>query len=162
MSDASAAITSESPPTSAACIRIAVSRTGFRSTATTIVDGQRRLIASPSDPPMNPKPTMATVGKMGTSEMIGRLRAIGSEERSASPPAPRDGLEADAAADRRSDDPQLRHQAIELRRVQRLRAVALGAIRVAMHLDEQAVGAGGDGGARHRRDLIAAAGAVAR
>src|SRR5262245_61560231 len=78
------------------------------------------------------------------------------------PPPPRHRLEADAAADCRRDDPQLGHQPIELRWEHRLRAVAEGVIRIAVHLDDQAVGAGGHRGAGHRRHHVAPSGAVAR
>src|SRR5437016_1818724 len=53
------------------------------------------------------------------------------------PPAARHRLEADAAPDRRGDDPQLRHQAVELRGKHRLRAVAQRVVRVVVHLDDQ-------------------------
>ena len=60
------------------------------------------------------------------------------------PAATADRLEADAAPNRRRDDAQLRHQAIELRRIERLRAVAERAIRIAVHLDDESIGTGGN------------------
>src|SRR5580704_19443045 len=53
------------------------------------------------------------------------------------------------------------HQLIELIRIERLLAVAERAIRIGMHLDDEAVGSDGDRGARQWRDLVALAGAVA-
>src|ERR1700704_1443511 len=66
------------------------------------------------------------------------------------PSSARHRLETDSPSDRRRDDSELGHQAIELRGVHGLRAVAQRVIGIAMHFDDQAVGAGGHRGARHR------------
>ena len=103
-----------SPPSSTTCSpqRGLDARAG-RSTATmrdrrpAPLDGQRDRSAD--QPEADDRDASITVGRLGTSD---------------SPASPRHRLEADAAADRRRDDPQLRHQAIELRREERLRAVA--------------------------------------
>ena len=77
------------------------------------------------------------------------------------PTAPRHGFQADAPPDRRRDDPQLGHQPIELRRKHRLRAVAQRVIGIAMHFDQQSVGAGCDGRASDGGHLVAAPRGVA-
>src|SRR5262249_8185832 len=118
------------------------------SSAATSTRGHARSVASRIDAPIRPLPTMAT-------------RPNGGSVLDTPAPA-RHGLQADAAADRRPDDPQLRHQAIELRRQQRLRAVAERVVGIVVHLDDEAVGAGRDGGARHRRHLVAASRSMAR
>src|SRR5688500_10114898 len=87
---------------------------------------------------------------------------VGSSASLSSPAAPRDRLEADAAADGRGDDAELRHQPVELRREHRLRAVAECVVGIVVDLDDQAIGAGGNRGARQLRDHVAAAGAMAR
>src|SRR5262245_25666747 len=56
---------------------------------------------------------------------------------------------------------QVAHQGIVARRQQRLRTVAERLLGAAVHLDMNAVGAGGDGGQRHRRDQVRPAGRVA-
>src|ERR1700682_6439398 len=55
------------------------------------------------------------------------------------PASARDGFEADAAADLRGDDPQLRHQTVELRGKHRLCAVAERVVGVTVDLDQQTV-----------------------
>src|SRR5689334_6842221 len=75
------------------------------------------------------------------------------------PPSSRDRLEADAPSDRGRNDAQLGHQAIELRGVHRLRAVAPRVIGIAMDFDDQAVGACGHGGPSHRHDHVTPSGA---
>ena len=57
---------------------------------------------------------------------------------------------------------QLRHHLGEVFRRQRLRAVAQRAFRARVNIDDQPVGAGGERGTRHRGDLVAPAGAMAR
>src|SRR5260370_12813206 len=88
----------------------------------------------------------------GNSNLM-RLRA---------PAAPRDRLEADAPANGGSDDAQLRHQPIELRREHRLRPIAERMGGIAVHLDDQAVGAGGDPRPRPPGPHVPAAAAPAR
>src|SRR5450631_3239708 len=89
--------------------------------------------ASPKDPPIRPTPTMATVSIA---------------------PA------LNGPAHRGRNQAQLLHQFYELLRTQRLRAIAEGAVGIGMHFDQQTVGAGSHRGARHRRYLVAASGAV--
>src|SRR5205085_1476522 len=72
-----------------------------------------------------------------------------------SPSAARHRLEADTASDGRGDDPELRHDAVELRREHRLCAIAQGVIGIVVDLDDEAVTPGGHGRARHRRHLVA-------
>jgi hypothetical protein len=48
----------------------------------------------------------------------------------------------------------------ELSRREGLRSVGKGAVRIGVDVDEEAVGAGGDGRAGHGKHLVAAAGAV--
>ena len=55
----------------------------------------------------------------------------------------------------------LLEQPVEGGEVERLRAVGEGLVGVGVDLDQQAVGAGGQRGQGHRRDVIALAGAVA-
>ena len=111
-----------------------------RRSATISIDGHRRDAACAIEPPIRPNPTIAMRLKTGRSlsapQSASRNRASASLD---SPSAARHRLEADAAADRRRDDPQLRHQAIELRREHRLRAVAERVVGIAVHLDDQAV-----------------------
>src|SRR5438128_12327799 len=75
---------------------------------------------------------------------------------SRSPTAPCDRLETNRSSNRRGDDAQLRHQAIELRGEHRLRAVGERVIRIAVHLDDQAAGARGNRRADQRRHHVAA------
>ena len=100
---------------SAALSRSAASMTSARSIATIGRPASAARTASAIDPPIRPKPTMAILANINRADAT----------LSVAPAAPRHRLEADAAADRRRDDAQLGHQAIELRREQRLRAVAL-------------------------------------
>src|SRR5262245_31645371 len=80
----------------------------------------------------------------------------------ACPSSSRDRFEADAAADRRRNDSEFRHQAIELRGKHRLCAVAQRAIRIVVHLDEQAVAPCRDGRPRQLRHHVASSGAMTR
>src|SRR5438093_7243225 len=173
---------SSSAATSMACRTIACSRTSFRSTAMTRLAGQVSLAAIEIDPPMRPRPTMAIFSKIG-GWPCGREGTIGSRrscsgmlnERACSagcrlpaaycllpcPAAARDRLQADTPADRGRDDPQLRHQPIELRREHRLRAVAQRVVGIVVHLDDETVGASGDRGPGHGCHLVAPSRAVA-
>src|SRR5690348_14628917 len=63
--------------------------------------------ARPNDPPINPTPAMATVRNLNTP------------------------------AHRRRDQAKLRHQLAELFRIERLRAIAQGVVRIVVDLDEQ-------------------------
>src|SRR5689334_21002754 len=80
---------------------------------------------------------------------------FGSWELLASPSPAGHRLEADAAADRRGDDPEFRHQPIELRGEHRLRAVTQRVVGIVVHLDDEAVRTGRDGRARELRDHVA-------
>src|SRR5688572_14557986 len=111
--------------------------------------GQRRVAAKPIDVPIRPGPTIASPREVSGTLALPR------------PPAACDRLETDTAPDCRRDDAEFRHQTIELCREHRLGPVAQSAIGIVVHLDDQAVGAGGDGRPRHGRDFIAAAHAVA-
>src|SRR4051812_12847456 len=108
--------------------------------------GHLRAAALAIDPPIRPTPTMA----------IRRTERL-------DPPTPaRDGFQTDAAPDRRGDDPQFGHQALEVLREHRLRTVAERVIRIAMDFDDQSMGPRRHGGARHRCDLVTPSRAMAR
>ncbi len=68
----------------------------------------------------------------------------------------------DAAADCRSDDAQFGHQLSERSWIERLRSVGERVVGIVMHFDEQAVGSSGDRSAGHRRNFVAASGAMRR
>ena len=68
----------------------------------------------------------------------------------------------DLAADRFRHAVAKPHQLLELGEIQRLVSVAQGIFRIGMDLDDQAVGAGGNGRGRHPRDQVAVARAVTR
>ena len=76
------------------------------------------------------------------------------------PPSPRDRFQADAAADRRSDDAQLGHQPVELHREHRLGSVAQGLVGIVVHLDNQTIRTDRDRRSGELRDHVAAAGAM--
>src|SRR5688572_148574 len=141
---------SMAPPPSAWAI------TEWRSTPSTRTAGQRSRTPRAIDPPMRPRPTMAILLNGGSSLVDTRFSRLPR------PPASRHRLQADAAADGRGDDAQLRHQAIELRGEHRLCAVAERVIGIVVDLDDQAVSACRHGGAGKLRDHVAATGAVAR
>src|SRR4029079_200965 len=71
-------------------------------------------------------------------------------------------LQADASPDGRRNDPQLRHQPIELCRKHRLRAVTQRVIRIAVYFDDKPVGAGRYRRPGHRRNHVATPRPVAR
>src|SRR2546425_9188451 len=182
---ASASTMRSSAATSIACRRIAVSRTSLLSTPMTSEAGQTSLAASAIEPPTNPRPTMPILSNTGGCPSAGRpgwmtgscciadfrlmiddllrnfwnsnhqFAIINQQFPLRAPSAPRHRLQTDAAADRRRNDSQLRHQPVELRREHRLGAIAERVIGIAMHLDQQAVGAGRHRRTRHRRDLVA-------
>src|SRR5687768_391288 len=120
----------------------ACASTAGRSTPAIRTDGHRSRMASAIEPPINPRPTTATLLN-GGSEVDDDIRQIPNPKSQTPnpnaiaadwdlfgtwdlvigiwdlgflprPPAPRHGFEADAAADCRRDDAQLCHQAIEL------------------------------------------------
>src|SRR6187402_3424410 len=129
----------------------ALTSTSRASMPMTRTPGHVARAANPTDPPMRPTPTMAMVRNGGSAASLAApLDApvdapVDLGNTAIRLPARADGrVDADAASDRRRDDPQLRHQAIELAREQRLRAVAPRLVRIAVHLDQQAVGAGRD------------------
>src|ERR1017187_5975540 len=95
--------------------------------------------ASPKDEPIRPVPTMTTF-----------CMFVPCSERDR-PGGPSYG---------QGDGLQLVHQLFELLGAHGLRAVGGGAIGVGMDFNHEAIGAGGQGGARHGSDDIAAAGAV--
>ncbi len=68
----------------------------------------------------------------------------------------------DGPADGGSDDAQLGHEFFKLIEEERLRAVGKRVLRIVVHFEEQAVGACGNRGARHGRNLVANSGAVRR
>src|SRR5262245_14624472 len=69
---------------------------------------------------------------------------------------------SDLAAHHATDGADLIHQLMELIREERLWTVGKRVVRIVMDFDHQPIGAGRDRRARHRRDLVANAGAVAR
>ena len=70
------------------------------------------------------------------------------------------GMRLDRAVHGGGDDAQRVHELGELLGKERLRAVGERLVGVGMDFDEQAVAAGGNRGARHGGNLVAAAGAV--
>ncbi len=67
----------------------------------------------------------------------------------------------DGTAEHIRDLPHLDHQLVELIGIERLLAIAKGAIGIGMNFDDQAISAHRNRGARQRRYLVALAGAVA-
>src|SRR6266849_3194054 len=65
-----------------------------------------------------------------------------------------------AAADGGGDDAELGHELGEVSGLEGLRAIGKSVVGVVVDFDEQAVGAGGYGGAGHGRNFVAASGAV--
>ena len=65
-----------------------------------------------------------------------------------------------SASHRRRNEPKLIHEFRELAGEHRLRAIAECVIRVVMHFHQEPVGTRGNGGARHGRHQIAAAGGM--
>src|SRR2546421_3471996 len=126
-----------SKPRSMAPAPTACASTGSESTPNTRDSGQRSRMAKAIEPPIKPRPAIAMDGNGGSAATLG----VGSWRLavSARPSPARDRLETDAAADRGRDDPQLRHQSVELRREHRLRAVAQRPIRIVVHLDDETV-----------------------
>ena len=70
-------------------------------------------------------------------------------------------LDRDRPAHHRRDLPHLRHQLIELIRIQRLHAVRQRLVRLMMDFDDQAIRADRHRGPRKRSDFVSLAGAVA-
>src|SRR5436190_24364652 len=71
---------------------------------------------------------------LGTWDLV-----IGIWDFLARPPPARYRLQTNTAADRGCDDAQFRHQALELRRVHRLRAVAQRVIGIVVDFDDETV-----------------------
>src|SRR6266850_1189196 len=149
-----------STPRSMAPAPSACASTGSESTPNTRDSGQRSRTAKAMEPPIRPRPTMAMDGN-GTSDEV-MSSGFGICDFLTSPAAASHGLETDAAANRRRDDPQLRHQPFELRREHRLRAIAQRAIRVVVDLDDEAIASRRDRRARQLRHHVPPTGAVAR
>src|SRR5216683_562425 len=115
-----------------------------RSTAFLTTAGSRSLptivcplscSASANDEPMRPRPTTATVGTTTLSELFGH---------------------------RAEQAPEVGHQPVESREIERLGAVRQRLIGRGMHLDDQAVRAPGHRGERHRTDQGVAASRLRR
>src|SRR5216683_2869032 len=115
-----------------------------RSTAFLTTAGSRSLptivcplscSASANDEPMRPRPTTATVGTTTLSELFGH---------------------------RAEQAPEVGHQPVESREIERLGAVRQRLIGRGMHLDDQAVRAPGHRGERHRTDQRVAASRLRR
>src|SRR4029077_5148073 len=66
------------------------------------------------------------------------------------------------APDRRSNQPKFSHELGKLLRIQGLCTVGKSFVGAIVDLNQQSVSSGGDGGAAHGRNLVAAAGAVRR
>src|ERR1700677_5098940 len=136
-------VTSIAPRSSAIC-----SCDGLRSQPTISPANWLARSASPTEAPMRPVPTIV-------------MRWMGMS----SPRTPSGGpgdLSLYGPVHGRGDYSQLIHERCTLLREQRLRSIGKCLIRAGMNFDEQPVTAGGDRGAGHGRNLVAAPGTVRR
>src|SRR5690606_3838814 len=110
-----------------------------------VIAAARPRSASPSEPPIRPRPAIWTVQSSSALDMLRyRLRAWRA-----------------LAPDNRRKLAQLRHQRREALRLERLLPIGLREFRLQVHLEDHAIRPGGDRAHRHALDVFPLADRVA-